>query len=102
MVKLFVVFIVKIIFMIREGWNWFEVENVVEVMIDKNKVKNIKVKVVNSMYFYGYNFDVVVEIKKKIDEKDKYLIWKINNCYFNNGYGSFVFKMSKEKVEVCV
>lgn len=71
-------------------------------MIDKNKVKNIKVKVVNSMYFYGYNFDVVVEIKKKIDEKDKYLIWKINNCYFNNGYGSFVFKMSIEKVEVCV
>ena len=92
----------KITSMIREGRNWSEVENVAEAMIDKNKVKNIKAKVVNSMHPHGHNFDAVVEIKKKTDEKDKYLIWKINNRHFNNGHGSFVFKMSKEKAEVCV
>lgn len=41
------------------------VENAAEAMLDKNKVKNTKAKVVNSMHAYGHNFDAVVEIKKK-------------------------------------
>ena len=57
---------------------------------------------VNSIHAYGHNFDAVVEIKKKADEKDRYLIWKINNHYFNNENGSFVFKMSTEKAEICL
>lgn len=88
--------------MIREGKTWSEVEEVAEAMLDKNKVKNIKAKVVNSMHPHGHNFDAVAEIKKKTDEKDPYLIWKINNRHFNNGQGSLVFKMSKEKAEMCI
>lgn len=56
--------------MIREGKTWSEVEEVAEAMLDKNKVKNIKAKVVNSMHPHGHNFDAVAEIKKKTDEKD--------------------------------
>ncbi|KAL9963788.1 hypothetical protein ACROYT_G027330 [Oculina patagonica] len=92
----------KLTTMIREGKTWSEVEDVAEAMLDKNKVKNIKAKVVNSMHPHGHNFDAVAEIKKKTDEKDPYLIWKINNLHFNNGLGSLVFKMSKEKAEMCV
>lgn len=87
--------------MIREGRTWSEVEDVAEAMLDKNKV-NIKAKVVNSMHPHGHNFDAVVEQKKKTDEKDPYLVWKINNRHFNNGIGSFVFKTSKEKAAICV
>lgn len=51
--------------MIREGKTWSEVEEVAEAMLDKNKVKNIKAKVVNSMHPHGHNFNAVAEIKKK-------------------------------------
>ena len=92
----------KLTTMIRESKTWSEVEDVAEAMLDKNEVKNIKAKVVNSMHPHGHNFDAVAEIKKKTDEKDPYLIWKMNNRHFNNGLGSLVFKMSKEKAEMCV
>ena len=102
MVKPSAVLTAKLTTMIREGRTWSDVENAAEAMLDKSKVKNTKAKVVNSMHVYGHNFDAVVKIKKKTDEKDRYLIWKINNRHFNNGNGSFVFKMSKEKAEICV
>lgn len=93
----------KLTSMIREGKSWKEIEESAEGMLDKNKIKNIKAKVVNSMHLNGHNFDAVAEIKKKTDEKDRYLIWKINNRHFNcNGQGSYVFKMSNEKTEICV
>ena len=92
----------KLTTMIREGRRCSDVENAAEAMLCTNKVKNTKAKVVNSIHAYGHNFHAVVEVKKKTDDKDRYLIWKINNRHFNNGNGSFVFKMSKEKAEICV
>ena len=92
----------KLTNMIREGRPWSEVEDVAEAMLDKKKVQNIKSKVANSMHPHGHNFDAVAEIKKKTDEKDQYLVWKINNRHFNNGQQSLVFKTSREKAEICV
>jgi len=92
----------KLTSMIREGKSWQEIDDQAEGMLDRNKIKNIKAKVVSTLHPHGHNFDAVAEIKKKTDEKDKYLIWKINNRNFGNGQGSYVFKMSKEKVEMCV
>ena len=55
----------KLTTMIREGRTWSDVENAAEAMLDKNKVKNTKAKVVKSIHVYGHNFDAFVEIKKK-------------------------------------
>lgn len=87
--------------MIRDGKSWEDIDVKAESMLDMNKIKNIKAKVVSSINPSGHNFDAVGEIKKRTDEKDKYLIWRMNNRQFN-GQPSFVFKMSKEKAEICV
>lgn len=65
MVKPSTVSTAKLTTMIREGRTWSDVENAAEAMLDKNKVKNAKAKVVNSVHAYGHNFDAAVEIKKK-------------------------------------
>lgn len=92
----------KITSMIREGKSWSEIEEAATSMLDGIKIKNVKAKVVAEMHPNGQNFDAVSEMKKKTDERDKYFIWKINNGQFNNGQPSFVFKMSKEKAQVCI
>ena len=101
-VKPFDVFNAKFTSMIREGKSWTEVEDAAEGTLNKKKIKNLRAKVVNKMHPNGHNFDAIVEIKKKADGKDKYLIWKINNRHFNNGQSSYGFKTSREKMEICV
>lgn len=63
---------------------------------------NVKEKVKKDIEPHGHNFEAVVSCKKYCDKKDKFYIYKINNCRGNSEQPSYAFKTSSSKLDVAL
>lgn len=80
--------------------DWDELEKIIDVFFDFKKILNLKVKINKENNLVGYSFEVVVYLKWKLDEKDEYLIYKMNDRYMNFDEFLYVFKISKLKINI--
>ena len=88
---------------IKAGKSWKEVIEITDTFINSNKVKNMKQKVRRDMHPSGVNFEAVGELKSKMDERDPFYIYRINDRKLNQ-QGSYVFKTShtQAKIALCM
>ena len=84
---------------IDDGKDWAEVDKICDNFADSQKVRNIKKKALKELNPFGQSLEAVAIYKKKTDERDPYLIYKINDRNFN-GQPSYVFKTGKFKLEI--
>lgn len=84
---------------LEENKSWEEIDNVTKRFVDQQKIRNLKKKATNELHPFGQSLDAVGILKKKTDERDPFLIFKINDRKFN-GEPSFVFKTSKYKLSI--
>ena len=63
---------------------------------------NVKEKVKKDIEPHGHNFEAVVSFKEYCDKKDKFYIYKINDCRGNLDQPSYVFKTSSLKLDVAL
>ena len=68
--------------------------NVFESLVDEKKIRNIKQIVNETLHPVGHSFESVAELKKKTDENDRYLIYKVIDNRLN-GERSYVMKSSE-------
>lgn len=78
---------------------WEDVINVVDSVVDREKIKNTRKKFKRSERPHGHNFEAVGRLRSKIKDKDPFFIYKINDCNLN-GEPSFVFKMSRVQAKL--
>ncbi len=76
-----------------EDFNWTEVASFAENFADAKRLYNIREEVKGDINPLGHNFEALAVFKAKCDEKDKYLIYQVNNRGLN-GKPSYVFKSS--------
>lgn len=81
---------------IERNDDWKDVEEIADSLTDAKKIRNMKRMEVDAI---GHSFDAVGKLKEKCDEKDEFLIYRINNKNHNNE-PSYVFKTSKIMAEV--
>lgn len=79
--------------MTKENFDWNEIENIASAFADKKRLHNARAEILQKNNPLGQNFEALGEFKKKCDERDKYLIYRIN-CRNLNGQPSYVFKSS--------
>ena len=86
---------------IKAGKSWKEVIEITDTFINSNKVKNMKQKVRRDMHPSGVNFEAVGELKSKMDERDPFYIYRINDRKLNQ-QGSYVFKTSRTQAKIAL
>ena len=81
-----------------------EVRQVAESLVDKATVSNIKASARAEMDSSGHNFDAVGKYLGNVCEKldDHYQIYKVHNNSLDPSRPSFVFKSSKEQLQIAV
>ena len=83
-----------IIAALREKEPWDTVLDRVSAAIDEKVISNEKIKQNKKVYNFGASFDGVVQAKSYFDEKDKYLIYNVDES------AATVFKTSNEKMKM--
>jgi serine/threonine protein kinase len=87
--------------MTTEDFSWENVEKIAESFTDLKRIHNVKADVQKMTQPLGNNFEALAWFKKKCDERDKYLIFRVNSRDLN-GEPSYVFKASKSMAELAV
>lgn len=64
------------------------------------KLQNVKQKVVENINPLGHSFDAIATIKEAADKVDKFLIFRAENGSLSGSENTFVFRSSREKVEM--
>lgn len=64
------------------------------------KLQNVKQKVVESINPLGHSFDAIATIKEAADKVDKFLIFRAEDGSLSGSENTFVFRSSREKVEM--
>ena len=64
------------------------------------KLQNVKQKVVESINPLGHSFDAIATIKEAADKVDKFLIFRAEDGSLSESENTFVFRSSREKVEM--
>ena len=77
-----------------EGKDWQEIDSIVDTVADESHTKNLKKKAVREMNPFGHSFEAIGILKESTDQKDKFLIYEVNDRRLN-GSPFFVFKTSK-------
>ena len=85
---------------LHETRNVEEVYKRAEGYADYKKLQNVKQRVVDSINPVGHSFDAVATIKEAADKVDKYLIFNAEDGRLSGGENTFVFRSSREKVEM--
>lgn len=67
---------------------------------DYKKLQNVKQKVVESINPLGHSFDAIATIKEAADKVDKFLIFHAEDGRLSGSENTFVFRSSREKVEM--
>ena len=80
--------------------NWSAVEQVADDFSNRQQVANVKKEIDTNDH--GHSFDAVCLFKRKCDEYDKFLVYRVNNGEMNNGDPTYVFKSSKRMAQVAV
>ena len=84
-----------------EDMTWDDVEKVVDSVIEEGKVRYCKQKIQKETNPFGHSFEAVAELRRRLIDKDPFLVYKINNRNMN-GEPSYVFKMSKVQAKLAV
>ena len=94
----------RIITAIEQGVSNEEVRQVTESLVDEATVSNIKASARAEMDSSGHNVDAVGKYREKVCGKldDPYLIYKVHNKSSDPSRPSFVFKTSKEQLQIAV
>ena len=87
--------------MTADNFSWEHLEKMAESFTDLKRIHNVRAAARNLANPLGNNFEALAVFKKKCDEKDRYLIFKVNNRDLN-GEPSYVFKSSKAMVELAI
>jgi len=82
-----------------EGESWDKIDQLSESYADIQKIRNLKKKATNELNPYGQSLEAVAIFKEKTDEKDPFLIYKINDRKYN-GKPSYIFKTSMLKLKI--
>jgi hypothetical protein len=80
---------------------WKEIDSFAEQFVDLKQVHNVRASLVSESQPDGHNFEALGKFKVKCDEKDKFLIYKINNKELN-GQPSLVFKSSEDMAKLAI
>lgn len=67
---------------------------------DYKKLQNVKQKVLESINPLGHSFDAIATIKEAADKVDKFLIFRAEDGSLSGSENMFVFRSSREKVEM--
>ena len=81
--------------------SWENVQDIVDSVIEEEKVKNFKKKTGKESYPLGHSFEAVGQLRTCLMPKDPFLIYKINSRNLN-GEPSYVFKMSRIQAKLAV
>lgn len=87
---------------LRTEETWEVVESKAAKIIDRKWVHNQKQTVKNEINPSGENFEALVTFKLYCDKKDDLLIYKVNDRRGNPDIPTFVFKTSKERMEIAI
>lgn len=87
--------------MSSNDFQWNDVEDVAEDFVDLKRVHNVREELRKQTNPLGHNFEALASYKHKCDEKDKYLIYRVNNRALN-GKPSYVFKSSHAMAELAL
>ena len=86
---------------ISEGRNWEEIDDISNNLLNEQHTRNLKKKAVSEANPHGHCFEALGILKAKTDQRDKFLIYKIDDRRLN-GSASFVFKTSAFKARLCI
>ena len=94
----------KIISTIEEDTTGADIFKVAESLVSNATMLNIKAHARAEMDSSGHNFDAVGKYKEKVCEKlsDPFLIYKVHNKSLDNSRPSFVFKSSKQQLQIAI
>ena len=81
--------------------SWENIQDIVDSVIEEEKVKNLKKKTGKESYPLGHSFEAVGQLRTRLMQKDPFLIYKINSRNLN-GEPSYVFKMSRIQARLAV
>ena len=81
--------------MTNEQFDWNEIESIARAFSDVKRVHNVRADIQNQQNPVGQNFEALGLFKSKCDERDRFLVYRINSRQLN-GQPSYVFKSSTE------
>ena len=84
-----------------ENGNLDDIDAVVDSVLDKQKLKNLRKKVINESQPLGHSFEAVSDLKSKISKKDKFYIYRLNDRKMNDKI-SYVFKTSEFLLQLAI
>jgi len=87
--------------MVGGEFDWKQVDAIAEDFVDRKMVSNIREKLKLSENPVGNNFEALALYKEKCEERDKYLIYRVNNRKLN-GKPSFVFQSSLKMAQTAI
>jgi hypothetical protein len=87
--------------MSADNLDWNEIDNLARAFVDVKRVHNARAEIQNQLNPMGQNFEALGIFKQKCDERDKYLVYRINSRQLN-GLPSYVLKSSKEMVQLAL
>lgn len=87
--------------LLNEDKSWEDIQDVVDSVIEDEKVKNFKKKTEAGTHPHGHSFEAVGHLRSRLIAKDPFLIFKINSRNLN-GEPSYVFKMSRIQAKLAV
>ena len=81
-----------------------DVYEVANTFVNNSTLSNIKAKARAELEHTGHNFDAVGKYKQSVSQKleDLFLIYKVNNKELDGTRPSFVFKSSKEQLQIAI
>jgi predicted RNA-binding protein with PUA domain len=76
---------------------------IIDSMLDDQKIRNIKRKVVEEMHPNGQSFEAVAVLKSQLSRQgnDKFFIYKLNDIKMNDSI-SYVFKTSEPQIRMAL
>ena len=87
---------------LRKGEDWETVESTAAKIVDRKWISNQKQNAKKEIHPSGENFEAVVTFKLYCDEKDNLLVYKVNDSRGNPDVPSFVFKTSRERMDIAM
>ena len=87
---------------LRKGEDWETVESTAAKIVDRKWISNQKQNAKKEIHPSGENFEAVVTFKLYCDAKDNLLVYEVNDSRGNLDMPSFVFKMSRERMDIAM
>ena len=87
---------------LRKGEDWEMVEITAATIVDRKWISKQKQDAKKEIHPSGENFEAVVTFKLYCNEKDNLLVYKVNDSRGNLDMPSFVFKTSRERMDIAI